>query len=59
MNIGKILAELRSEREYVKEAISCWSESPLSEVDGGAVTSRWMTKVKRPGRPPGKKNKPK
>jgi hypothetical protein len=59
MDILKMLAELRAEREQVEEAIIV-----LERMAGGRGRRRgrspkWMTGTKRKGRPPGSKNKPK
>lgn len=57
MNLTKILAELRREREQIEEAIAS-----LERLAAGAGKRRgrppaWMKVSKRRGRPPGSKNK--
>jgi hypothetical protein len=59
MDIAKMLAELRLEREQIDEAIIT-----LARLAGGREKRRgrppaWMAKIKTRGRPPGSKNKPK
>ena len=59
MDITKMLAELRAEREHVEQPILV-----LERVAGGRGKRRgrppkWMVGQKRRGRPPGSKNKPK
>jgi hypothetical protein len=63
MDILKMLAELRGEREQIEEAIIAIER--LAASGRGKRRGRppaWMTgltKTKRIGRPPGSKNKPK
>ena len=60
MDILKMLAELRAEREQVEAAILVlerMTHSSRSKRRGRAP--KWMTGMKRRGRPPGSKNKPK
>jgi hypothetical protein len=59
MDVTKMLAELKAEREAVEQAILV-----LERIASGRGTRRgrppaWMSQVKRRGRPPGSKNKPK
>jgi hypothetical protein len=59
MEIEKMLAELRAERDQLDEAILT-----LQRLEAGRGRRRgrppaWMSAVKRRGRPPGSKNKPK
>jgi len=66
MDIAKMIAELRAEREQVEQAILV-----LERLAAGQGRRRrrppkwmtrppkWMTQAKRRGRPPGRKNKPK
>jgi hypothetical protein len=59
MDINKMFAELRTEREQVEEAIVVLERMASG---GGRRRGRppaWMTAKKRRGRPPGSKNKPK
>jgi hypothetical protein len=55
MDILKMLAELRAEREQVEEAILVLERM----ASGRGQPSKWMTGTKRRRRPPGSKNKPK
>jgi hypothetical protein len=55
MDIVKMIAELRTEREQVEEAILTLERLAV----GRGRPPAWMTQVKRRGRPPGSKNKPK
>ena len=52
-----MLAELRTEREQVEESILILER--LARGRGKRRPSQWMTGMKRRGRPPGSKNKPK
>ena len=59
MDMNKMLAELRTEREQIEQAIMV-----LERISGGRGKRRgrppkWMAATKRRGRPPGSKNKPK
>jgi hypothetical protein len=64
MDINKMLAELRLEREQLAEAISTLERLAAGGVKRRGRPPAWMVKVKegivakrRPGRPPGSKNK--
>ena len=59
MEINKMLAELRAEREVIIEAIRMLEGLALGRVKRRGRPPAWMTAVKRRGRPPGSKNKPK
>jgi hypothetical protein len=59
MDIAKMLAELRQEREQIKEAIMTLERLAAGHGRGRGRPPAWMTTVKRRGRPPGRKNKPK
>jgi hypothetical protein len=62
MDIAKMIAELRSEREQISEAIAVMERLSLSQGKRRGRPPAWMTElklVKRRGRPPGSKNKPK
>jgi len=59
MDIIKILAELRTEREQVEEAILVLERMARGRGKRRGRPPKWMTGVKRRGRPPGSKNKPK
>jgi hypothetical protein len=59
MDINKMLAELRAEREQVDEAIIVLERLARGQGKRRGRPPAWMTGVKRRGRPPGSKNKPK
>jgi len=59
MDINKMLAELRAEREQVEEAIIVLERLALGQGKRRGRPPAWMTTVKRRGRPPGSKNKAK
>jgi hypothetical protein len=59
MDIMKMLAELRLEREQVEEAIMTMERLARGRGKRRGRPPAWMAKVKRRGRPPGSKNKPK
>jgi len=58
MDILKMLAELRAEREQVEEAILVLERIARRGKRRGRPP-KWLTGIKRRGRPPGSKNKPK
>jgi hypothetical protein len=57
MNIDKLLAELRTEREQLEQAILVLERMALGQGKRRGRPPKWMTQVKRRGRPPGSKNK--
>jgi hypothetical protein len=59
MDINKMLAELRAEREQVDEAIIVLERLARGQGKRRGRPPAWMTTVKRRGRPLGSKNKPK
>jgi len=59
MDVSKILAELRQEREQIEEAIMSLERLARGRGRRRGRPPAWMTEVKRRGRPPGSKNKPK
>jgi hypothetical protein len=59
MDINKMLAELRTERMQVDEAIIVLERLARGQGKRRGRPPAWMTAIKRPGRPPGSKNKPK
>lgn len=59
MNLDKILAELRTEREQVEAAIMVLQRIAAGRGRRRGRPPAWMSKVKRHGRPPGSKNKAK
>jgi hypothetical protein len=59
MQIEKRLAELRTERDQLTEAILVMERLALGRGRRRGRPPAWMSQVKRRGRPPGsKKNKP-
>jgi hypothetical protein len=58
MEIMKMLAELREEREHVEEAIIVLERLARGRGKRRGRPPAWMTNIKRRGRPPGSKNKP-
>jgi len=59
MDINKMLAELRQEREQIEEAIMTLERLARGRGRRRGRPPSWMTEIKRRGRPPGSKNKPK
>jgi len=61
MDITKMLAELRQEREQIEEAIVTLERLSQGRGRRRGRPPAWMSelKIKRRGRPPGSKNKPK
>jgi len=61
MDIMKILADLRQEREQIEEAIMSLERLARARGKRRGRPPAWMTATttKRRGRPPGSKNKPK
>jgi len=59
MDVIKMLAELRQEREQIEEAILTLERLAQGRGRRRGRPPAWMTEMKRRGRPPGSKNKPK
>ena len=59
MDVTKMLAELRQEREHIEEAILTLERLARGRGKRRGRPPAWMTEIKRRGRPPGSKNKPK
>jgi hypothetical protein len=57
MNINRMLSELRDELAQIDEAILVLAR--IASGRGCGRPPKWMKTVKRRGRPPGSKNKPK
>jgi len=57
VDINKMIAELRSEREQIEEAILVLERLARGQGKRRGRPPKWMTK--RRGRPPGSTNKPK
>jgi hypothetical protein len=54
-----MLAELRSDREQIEEAIMTLERLARGRGKRRGRPPAWMSQTKRRGRPPGSKNKPK
>ncbi len=59
MDVAKMLAELRQEREHIEEAIMTLERLARGRGKRRGRPPAWMSEIKRRGRPPGSKNKPK
>jgi hypothetical protein len=59
MDINKMLADLRAEREHVEQAILVLERIGRGQGKRRGRPPKWMTEVKRRGRPRGSKNNPK
>jgi hypothetical protein len=59
MDITKMLAELRNEREGIEQAIIVLERIAAGRGRRRGRPPAWMSRVKKRGRPPGTKNKPK
>jgi hypothetical protein len=59
VDVGKILAELKAEREQIEEAILSLERLARGRARGPGRPPNWMADdtPKRRGRPPGSKNK--
>lgn len=57
MDVLKMLADLRQEREQIEEAILTLERLANGHGRRRGRPPAWMTTVKRRGRPPGSKNK--
>ena len=60
MDVAKILADLKAEREQVEEAILSLERLARGRTHKRGRPPAWMSgeQPRRPGRPPGSKNKP-
>lgn len=57
MDVTKILADLRQEREQIEEAILSLERLASGRGRRRGRPPRWMAEAKKRGRPPGKKTK--
>jgi len=57
MDVTKILADLRQEREQLEEAILSLERLALGRGKRRGRPPAWMAETKKRGRPPGSKNK--
>jgi hypothetical protein len=57
MDVSKILADLRQEREQLEEAILSLERLAMGRGRRRGRPPAWMTVTKKRGRPPGSKNK--
>jgi hypothetical protein len=59
MDITKMLSELRGEHEQLEQAILALERLARGRGRRRGRPPIWMTEIKKRGRPPGSKNKPK
>jgi hypothetical protein len=59
MDVIKMLADLRHEREQIEEAILTLERLATGRGKRRGRPPAWMSALKRRGRPPGSKNRPK
>jgi DNA invertase Pin-like site-specific DNA recombinase len=59
MDVAKMLSDLRQEREQIEEAILSLERLARNRGRRRGRPPAWMQEVKKRGRPPGSKNKPK
>ncbi len=59
MDVAKMLADLRQEREQIEEAILSLERLARGRGKRRGRPPAWMQEVKKRGRPPGSKNKAK
>jgi hypothetical protein len=59
MDVLKMLADLRQEREHIEEAILTLERLAKGRGKRRGRPPAWMSVIKRRGRPPGSKNKAK
>jgi hypothetical protein len=59
MDVIKMLADLRQEREHLEEAIMTLERLARGHGRRRGRPPAWMVAIKRRGRPPGSKNKTK
>jgi DNA invertase Pin-like site-specific DNA recombinase len=59
MDVLKMLADLRQEREQIEEAIMTLERLARGQGKRRGRPPAWMAALKRRGRPPGSKNRPK
>ena len=57
MDVSKILADLRQEKEQLEEAILSLERLAMGRGRRRGRPPSWMTITKKRGRPPGSKNK--
>jgi hypothetical protein len=57
MDVSKILAELRQEREQIEEAILSLERLARGRGKRRGRPPAWLVEVRKRGRPPGSKNK--
>jgi hypothetical protein len=59
MDINKMLAELKLEREQLEQAMMILENLARNRGRRRGRPPAWMSQMKRRGRPPGSKNRPK
>lgn len=57
MDVAKMLADLRQEREAIEEAILTLERLAQGRGKRRGRPPAWMAEIKKRGRPPGSKNK--
>lgn len=57
MDVAKILAELRQEREQIEEAIISLERLAQARGKRRGRPPAWLSEARKRGRPPGSKNK--
>lgn len=57
MDVARILAELRQEREQIEEAIISLERLASGRGKRRGRPPSWLTEARKRGRPPGSKNK--
>ena len=60
MDVNKMLADLRQEREHIEQAIQTLERLALGQGRRRGRPPAWMSRMEQPkrrGRPPGSKNK--
>jgi len=58
VDVGKILKDLRQKRDEIEQAIVSLERLARTRGDRRGRPPSWMAEIKRRGRPPGSKNKP-
>ncbi len=58
MDVGKILSDLRQKRDELEQAIASLERLARTRGDRRGRPPAWTAEIKRRGRPPGSKNKP-
>jgi len=59
MDLNQVLAQLKAEKEAIEEAVAVLTRLAMQRGKRRGRPPKWMSEVKRRGRPIGSKNKPK